>query len=189
MGGSSSKEGLERKEQIEEAYRRHIERTRLATALRDQIAKDIKKLHAERQLERHLNRLSLHEVTKTLQLLNDLREAFGLDLLESYPSNSYQETYLDKSSTEYNDVSSKFKHDGKPLYNFTISKISKVNNTFHVLQYHLMKNKYQCVYEHFGQEVLMYHGTKTSNLNGICTYNFDRSKVLFINLIYFIGVV
>lgn len=129
----------------------------------------------------YLNTVGKHQIVKNLELLNDLRESFGLEPLKEYPINAYEQTELQKSSIAYTIIHSHFNAKFNQL--FSISKIMEVKNTFLTLQYNLMKEKYRERGE-FVSDKTMFHGTNYAYLGNICTYNFDRSKVNISNNYY-----
>ncbi|XP_056644227.1 uncharacterized protein LOC130450073 [Diorhabda sublineata] len=89
-----------------------------------------------------------------------------------YEKNSYELEKLDYNSQEYYQMAVLFYETNKNKHFFKIHSIEKVHNPYLALQYEL--NKIQ-LYEKNIQfkEVLMFHGTKKSNIDSICQKNFD----------------
>ncbi|CAG9764702.1 unnamed protein product [Ceutorhynchus assimilis] len=121
-----------------------------------------------------IERLTKQKVVRNLELINDLRAAFNLNHLETFPENPYQEEQLD--AIKYIEVANIFTMTNKPY--FTITKITAINNIF--LELHFKLNTE--IYKKRNPELLvndkfLFHGTKLEFLKRICTYNFDRAKV------------
>ncbi|KAH1014251.1 hypothetical protein HUJ04_003115 [Dendroctonus ponderosae] len=114
------------------------------------------------------------EVTKNLNFLNELALSLGEQPIHTFPVKPYLEKELSKTSGEFATNASLFRSNNS---GFSIAKINSVHNIFNSLHYRLAKEKYDTVYKEGYDETLMFHGTKQDFLDGICTFNFDRSKI------------
>lgn len=126
-------------------------------------------------LEEPFAQLIQGEVKANVEVLNELALSLGEQPVDTFPEKPYLEEELQRTSAEYIKNASLFSASIRT--NFSIDRIMSVNNIFNTLHYRLAKEKYGTVYTENCSETVMFHGTKQDFLDGICTYNFDRSKV------------
>ncbi|KAH1014250.1 hypothetical protein HUJ04_003114, partial [Dendroctonus ponderosae] len=115
------------------------------------------------------------KVTPNENVLNELALSLGEQLLHTFPVRPYLEEELSQTSYEFTANASLFRVNIAD--NFSITKINSVHNIFNSLHCRLAKEKYDTVYKEGYDETFMFHGTKQDFLDGICTFNFDRSKI------------
>ncbi|XP_066255463.1 uncharacterized protein [Euwallacea similis] len=116
------------------------------------------------------------QVALNMELLNQLLQVFHQKPLADRPAKPYEEKILNKKSSQYQNVFGLFERSCKSC--FTITQIRQIVNPFHVIQYNIMKMKYRKINRKEPQKHSMFHGTKQEHLDGICRYNFDKSKAV-----------
>ncbi|KAH1000582.1 hypothetical protein HUJ04_012891, partial [Dendroctonus ponderosae] len=121
-----------------------------------------------------LSTLIQSDVTPNVDVLNELALALGEQPLHTFPVKPYLEKELFETSYDFISYASLFRVNNA---DFSIVQMKSVHNIFNSLHYRLAKQKYDTVYKEGFTESLLFHGTRQDFVNGICTYNFDRSKI------------
>lgn len=100
-----------------------------------------------------------------------LQQPLAVNWVPMTSNSAFIRTDVTQDAHEYNTIKKLFKTTTKKEFN--VIRIERIQNPYLLGCYLLKKNEMECMPGSYVTEKRVFHGTKQSNVNGICENNFD----------------